>query len=115
MKENIFHFGGDPDKITIFGESAGGFAIAALLAMPSAKGLFHRAILQSGAAHPLGMNPEAAMRAHENLIKILGLRKGDLKALRRISVDELIKAQTAIMPVSGGIYRRPAVTLGAGC
>ena len=112
VKENIFHFGGDPDNITIFGESAGGFAIAALLAMPAAKGLFHRAILQSGAAHPLGMNPEAAMRAHESLNNILGLRKGDLPALRRISVDELIKAQTAIMPVSGGFTEDRPLRLG---
>jgi para-nitrobenzyl esterase len=112
VKNNIFHFGGDPDNITIFGESAGGFAIAALLAMPAAKGLFHRAILQSGAAHPLGMNPEAAMRAHENLTKILGLPKGDLKGLRRISVDELIKAQTAIMPVSGGFTEDRPLRLG---
>ncbi len=112
VKKNIFHFGGDPDNITIFGESAGGFAIAALLAMPSAKGLFHRAILQSGAAHPLGMNPEAAMRAHENLIKILALRKGDLKTLRRISVDALLKAQTAIMPASGGFTEDRPLRLG---
>ncbi len=98
VKENIARFGGDPDKVTIFGESAGGFAVASLLATPSAKGLFHRAILQSGAAHPLGMNPEAAMRAHEKLIKELGIQKGDLKALRRFSSEEIIKAQIAIMP-----------------
>lgn len=98
VKENIPHFGGDPDKITIFGESAGGFAVASLLAMPLAKGLFHRTILQSGAAHPLGMNPEAAMRAHEKLVKELGIPKGDLKALRRFSSEEIIKAQIAIMP-----------------
>ncbi|MGA3083410.1 MAG: carboxylesterase/lipase family protein [Thermodesulfobacteriota bacterium] len=98
VKENIVRFGGDPDNVTIFGESAGGFAVATLLAMPSAKGLFHRAILQSGAAHPLGMNPEAAMRAHEKLLQELGIPKGDLNALRRFSSEEIIKAQIAIMP-----------------
>ena len=112
VQENIAQFGGDPDKVTIFGESAGGFAVAALLAMPSAKGLFHRAIMQSGAAHPLGMNPEAAMRVHEKLIKHLGIPKGDLKALRRISVEEIIKAQTAIMPVSGGFTEDRPLRLG---
>ncbi len=112
VKENIAQFGGDPDKITIFGESAGGFAVASLLAMPSAKGLFHRAILQSGAAHPLGMNPEAAMGVHEKLIKHLGIPKGDLQALRRISVEEIIKAQTAVMTVSGGFTEDLPLRLG---
>ncbi|MBI4768006.1 MAG: carboxylesterase/lipase family protein [Deltaproteobacteria bacterium] len=112
VKENIARFGGDPDQVAIFGESAGGFAVAALLAMPSAKGLFHRAILQSGVAHPLGMNPEAAVRVHEKLIKHLGIPKGDLKALRRISVEEIIKAQTAIMPVSGGFTEDRPLRLG---
>jgi para-nitrobenzyl esterase len=112
VKDNIARFGGDPDKVTIFGESAGGFAIAALLAMPAAKGLFHRAIMQSGAAHPLGMNPEAAVRVHEKLIKHLGIPKGDLKALRRISVEEIIKAQTAIMAVSGGFTEDRPLRLG---
>ncbi len=112
VKENIFNFGGDPDNITIFGESAGGFAIAALLAMPSAKGLFQRAILQSGAAHPLGMNPEAAMRVHEKLVDHLRIPKGDLKALRRISIEELIKAQTAIMAVSDGFMEDRPLKLG---
>jgi para-nitrobenzyl esterase len=112
VKENIARFGGDPDQVAIFGESAGGFAVAALLGMPSAKGLFHRAILQSGAAHPLGMNPEAAVRVHEKLIKHLGIPKGDLKALRRIPVEEIIKAQTAIMPVSGGFTEDRPLRLG---
>jgi para-nitrobenzyl esterase len=102
VKENIARFGGDPDNVTIFGESAGGFAVASLLTTPSAKGLFRRAILQSGAAHPLGMNPEAAMRAHEKLVKELGIPKGDLKGLRRFSSEEIIKAQIAIMPDQSG-------------
>lgn len=51
VKENIARFGGNADDVTIFGESAGAMSIGALLAMPSAQGLFHRAILQSGGAH----------------------------------------------------------------
>jgi para-nitrobenzyl esterase len=51
IKEHIHHFGGDPNNITLFGESAGAMSIACLLAMPAAKGLFHKAILQSGAGH----------------------------------------------------------------
>lgn len=51
IKTHIHHFGGDPNNITLFGESAGAMSIACLLAMPAAKGLFHKAILQSGAGH----------------------------------------------------------------
>ena len=48
VRENIENFGGDPSNITIFGESAGGFSVAALLVSPLSKGLFHKAIGQSG-------------------------------------------------------------------
>jgi para-nitrobenzyl esterase len=58
------------------------------------------------------MNPGAAMRVHEKLIEHLGIPKGDLKALRRISFEELIKAQTAIMPVSGGFTEDRPLRLG---
>lgn len=50
VKDNIAAFGGDPDNVTIFGQSAGGMSVGALLAMPSARGLFHKAIAQSGAS-----------------------------------------------------------------
>ena len=48
VKENIVQFGGDPDQVTIFGESAGGTSVCHLLAAPMAKGLFKRAIVESG-------------------------------------------------------------------
>ena len=60
MKENIARFGGDPGKVTLFGESAGGMCVALLLASPAAGGLFHAAIVQSGAP----LSPLARMDKH---------------------------------------------------
>lgn len=108
VRENIANFGGDPDNVTIFGESAGGFAVSSLLAMPAAKGLFKRAIPQSGAAHPLGFNAEAAVRTYEDFIEVLGIKKGDIDALRKLSAEEMMKAQEAITPArAGASFSRP--------
>ncbi len=59
VRQNIGEFGGDPDNVTVFGESAGAMSLAALLAGPDAGGLFHRAILQSGSAHTAHTTDEA--------------------------------------------------------
>jgi para-nitrobenzyl esterase len=104
VKDNISSFGGDPNNVTIFGESAGGFAVASLLAMPSAKGLFHRAIPQSGAAHPLGFNAQAGARVYDRLVEKLGIKKGDLVSLRNVPAEELIESQVSIMPDTGGDF-----------
>ena len=104
VKENISRFGGDPDNVTIFGESAGGFAVASLLAMPSAKGLFHRAIPQSGAAHPLGFNTKAGARVYDRLTENLRLEKGNISALREVPAEDMIKAQISIMPDTAGDF-----------
>ena len=55
VRDNIEHFGGDPGNVTIFGQSGGGGKVSTLLAMPAARGLFHRAIVMSGSAIRLGM------------------------------------------------------------
>jgi para-nitrobenzyl esterase len=104
VRENISNFGGDPDNVTIFGESAGGFAVSCLLAMPLAKGLFKRAIPQSGAAHPMGFNAKAATRAYDQFIDVLGIQKGDIDAIRRLSTEDIMKAQLAITPARSGDF-----------
>lgn len=91
VHENISQFGGDPNNVTVFGQSGGAGKVSTLLAMPSAKGLFHRGIMQSGG----GVSARAesdAMVVGQNIYKQLGVKPGDVKALQQLPMDTLIKA-----------------------
>jgi carboxylesterase type B len=94
VRENIATFGGDPDNVTIFGESAGALSIGALLAMPRAEGLFHRAIAQSGAAQHV-MSVATAERVRDVLARKLGVEP-TREAFAAIPVDRLIAAQAEL-------------------
>lgn len=90
----IASFGGDPDNVTIAGQSAGAFAVLALVVMKQAKSLFRRAILQSG---PFGINPETVERAEARGEALaVTVASGRTDALREASVDQILAASAAV-------------------
>jgi para-nitrobenzyl esterase len=93
VHDNIERFGGDPGNVTIFGQSGGGGKVSTLLAMSAARGLFHRAIIQSGAAIRLSTRERANALA-EAVLKELGIAKTDCHKLQDVPVKTLISALT---------------------
>ncbi|HLG59122.1 MAG TPA: carboxylesterase/lipase family protein [Vicinamibacterales bacterium] len=96
VRDNIAQFGGDPNTVMIFGQSGGGRKVSTLLAMPSAKGLFHRAIIESGATLKLVEPPQGARVARE-LMSTLGLSKTQVRELQLLPVDTIMSAYFAVV------------------
>jgi para-nitrobenzyl esterase len=94
VRDNIAAFGGDAQKVTIFGESAGGMSIAALLGAPRAAGLFHRAIIESGGGYAHSV--EEAERAAARLAAVLGVAECDRGSLQSVPAAELVAATEEI-------------------
>ena len=89
VRDNIAEFGGDPGNVTIFGQSGGGGKVSSLMAMPAAHGLFHRAIVESG-ADVRGVSRERANQTAEMYVKRLGLTRGGLDELQRLPFEQLL-------------------------
>src|SRR6185295_7889939 len=95
VRQNIERFGGDPNTVTIFGQSGGGRKVATLLAMPSGKGLFHRAIIESGATISL-VERNQGTRVASELLAQLGLSKSQVRELQNLPVDRIMSAYFAV-------------------
>ena len=96
VRDNIAHFGGDPNLVTIFGQSGGGRKVATLMSMPSAHGLFHRAIVESGAVLRL-MSQDDAIHYSQLLLTELGLKRDQARELQSVPLDRLLAANAAAL------------------
>jgi para-nitrobenzyl esterase len=96
VRDHAAVFGGDPDRVTIFGESAGAMSVGTLLGTPAARGLFRNAIAQSGAAHNVS-TPEQGERVAHAFMKELGLALTDVEGLRATPVSAILAAQQRIL------------------
>ncbi len=101
VHDNIAAFGGDPGNITIFGELGGGGKVSVLLAMPEARGLFHRAVIQSGAAIRVSTRERANALA-EAALNELGLGPGDCGRLQTLPAEQVL---AAIAPAARAVGR----------
>jgi para-nitrobenzyl esterase len=110
VRENIAEFGGDPDTVMVFGQSGGGAKIATMMAMPAAKGLFHRAATMSG-QQVTASGPLHANRRAQTYLAALGVSPRDLAALKTIPVERLVEALKATDPIigSGELYFGPVL------
>jgi para-nitrobenzyl esterase len=95
VRDNIAGFGGDPNLVTIFGQSGGGRKVATLMSMPKAKGLFHRAIIESGAVLRLTSHDDAA-KYTDLLLAELGLKEGQIRELQSLPIERLLAADAAV-------------------
>src|SRR5882757_5513369 len=108
VRDNIETFGGDPGRVMIFGQSGGGWKVSTLLGMPAARGLFHRAAVQSGSlvSH---VPREVSAQVAQAFVQRLGLTQATIDRIQHLSWTQLLAAQTAIgghafAPVADGAY-----------
>jgi para-nitrobenzyl esterase len=118
VRDNIAGFGGDPGTVTIFGQSGGGGKVSALMGMPGAKGLFHRAIVESGSMLKVGTQ-ERSRKLAELIVAELGLSAASIDKLQTMPYAQLLEASTTVMRKNnprpaGGVpnFRRMADMLG---
>jgi para-nitrobenzyl esterase len=109
VRDNIAAFGGDPDNVTVFGESAGGMSIGCLMAMPAAKGLFHKAILESGVGN-IAVSLQKSQQVTEQFLKTVNIKGNDIDRLKALTVERLLKADIEMRIAASGNRAAPGLT-----
>jgi len=105
IRDNISNFGGDPENVTIIGQSGGGSKVTTLMNMPSAKGLFHKAVALSGSSLS-GTNKEFAEQLGLKIMEEAGLKPGDIKGLQKLSWREYIDIANKAAAKMGDVAKR---------
>lgn len=116
IQDNIEAFGGDPDNVTVFGQSGGGAKVLALMTSPYAEGLFHKGIVQSGATETMGVifnSQEASTRLTEHILKRLDITEDNIEDIQTVPVEELETAAMEALQETGEELKLPAA-LGGG-
>ena len=109
VRDNIAAFGGDPGNVTIFGQSGGGGKVSTLMAMPSAKGLFHRAVVESASAIK-GVSRSDATKSAEMILAKLGLKPNQLDELQNLPMDRVLSINAGGGPAGNqGLRLAPVV------
>jgi len=109
VRDNIAEFGGDPNNVTIFGQSGGGGKVSTLMAMPSAKGLFHGAIVESASAIR-GIPKDQATSSTRKYLSLLGLKPNQVDELQQLPAEKLVAAMGGGGAVGGaGLSLAPVV------
>src|SRR5580765_997078 len=107
VRDNIGGFGGDPSRVMIFGQSGGGSKTSTLLGTPAAKGLFHRAAVQSGSTLKL-VEEADAQKSADQLLSKLGIARNRIADIQRVPWEQMLEAQTQVTggftPVMDGKY-----------
>lgn len=101
VRDNIAQFGGDPNTVMAFGQSGGGRKVGTLLAMPAAKGLFHRAIIESGPTIRLVERDQAA-RVAQRLMDKLDIGKKQVRDLQKVPIERLMAAYFSVVKDMAG-------------
>lgn len=111
IQENIETFGGDPDNVTLFGQSGGGAKVLSMMTTPYAKGLFHRGIVQSGATETMGVtftSQEASTQLAEKILSRLGIKAENIEDIQNVDMKELEVASQEALQETAEEFKIPA-------
>ena len=113
IQDNIEAFGGDPENVTLFGQSGGGAKVLAMMTSPYAKGLFEKGIVQSGATETMGVKfntQESSTVLAENILKNLNITPENLEEIQNVSVEDLEAAASDALVQTGEQLQIPTWT-----